>query len=61
VIWILAIVLLASLVLPRLLRRRREVDMVFPSQSISTLDTAMLKKTKKETKAALDAATLLLK
>ncbi len=35
--------------------------MVFPSQSISTLDTAMLKKTKKETKAALDAATLLLK
>ncbi len=59
--WILAFVLLAIVVLPRLLRRRREIVNVLPSQPISTLHTAMLKKTRKETKAALDAATLLLR
>jgi|RifCSP16_1_1023843.scaffolds.fasta_scaffold689052_1 hypothetical protein len=59
--WILAVVLLAFLVIPRLLRRRRGIVTVFPSQPISTLHTTMLRKTKKETKAALDAATMLLK
>ena len=58
--WILAIVLFVFIVVPRVLRRRRAVVAVFPSQPISTMNSAMSKKTKKETKAALDAATSLL-
>lgn len=59
--WILVVALLSFVVLPRLLRRRREIVPVSPWQPISTLHTARLKKTDKDTKAALDAATLLLR
>jgi hypothetical protein len=42
-------------------RRRREVVLVSSSETISTLHTGRAKKTTKETKAALEAATRLLR
>ncbi len=59
-IWMLVVVALLVVVLPRLARRRRELVTVFPWEPISTLHTAISRKTSKETKAALDAATQLL-
>ena len=58
--WVLGVVVLAF-VLPRIIRRRREIVAVFPWQPISTLNSAITKKTSKERKAALDAATSLLR
>jgi hypothetical protein len=60
-VWIALAVLFAVLVLPRVLRRQRESYSVFPSQPISTLNSARAKKTNEETKAALKAASSLLK
>lgn len=57
--WILAVVLLAFL-LPRLLRRRRDVIPMLPLQPIATFHGMRLKRTKRETKAALEAASALL-
>ncbi len=45
----------------RVTRRRRELVTVFPGEPISTLHTDMSKKTSKERRAALDAATQLLR
>ncbi len=59
-IW-LAVLLPLVFILTRLLKRRGERVPIFPWQPISTLHTARSKKTTKETKAALDAATLLLR
>jgi hypothetical protein len=58
--WLVLVLVLAA-VLARLVRRRREVVLVSPSETISTLHTGRSKKTTKETKAALDAATRLLR
>ncbi len=60
-LWIVTVVVFVFVVLPRLLRRRREVVAVLPSQPISTMNSTRSRKTKKETKAALDAATSLLR
>ncbi len=59
-LWLLALLLLV-VVLTGLMRRRREVVPIFPWEPISTLHTERSKKTSKETKAALDAATQLLR
>jgi hypothetical protein len=56
--WIGAVVLLV--VIPAVVRRRRETVKVFPWEPISTLHGDMSRKTPKERKAALDAATRLL-
>jgi hypothetical protein len=45
----------------RLARRRRGVVTVFPGEPISTLHTDRSRKTSKERKAALDAASQLLR
>jgi hypothetical protein len=58
-IWVVGAAL-AVFLLPRLLRAR-EIVAVFPWQPISTLHSAWSKRTSKETKAALDAATSLLR
>ena len=58
--WVLGLVALAF-ILPRLFRGRRGVVAIFPWQPISTLHSAWSKRTSKETKAALDAATSLLR
>ena len=57
--WILAVVLL-SFLLPRLLHRRRDVIPMLPLQPIATFHRMRLKRTKRETKAALEAASALL-
>ncbi len=57
----LLVVLALVVVIARLVRRRREVVPIFPWESISTLHSDRSKKTTKETKAALDAATRLLR
>jgi hypothetical protein len=59
-IWVLGLVVLAF-VLPRLIRQRREIVAIFPWQPISTLHSAWSRRTSKERKAALDAATSLLR
>jgi hypothetical protein len=58
-VWVVAAVL-AVFLLPRVLRAR-DVVAIFPWQPISTLHSAWSKRTSKETKAALDAATSLLR
>lgn len=47
-------------VISALVRRRREIVRIFPWEPISTLHGEMSRKTTKEHKAALDAATQLL-
>jgi hypothetical protein len=59
-LWLLAVVVLV-LVVPRLVRRRRELVPISPWESISTLHTDRSKKTTGATKAALAAATQLLR
>ncbi len=62
-VWLIGAIVLV-VVLPgavRLARRRRELVTIFPGEPISTLHTDMSRKTSKETKAALDAATELLR
>ena len=56
--WIGAVVLVV--VVPALMRRRREIVRIFPWEPISTLHGEMSRKTTKERQAALDAATQLL-
>ncbi len=56
--WIGAVVVV--LVVPVLARRRREIVKIFPWEPISTLHSERSRKTSKEQKAALDAATQLL-
>jgi len=59
-VWAVVLVVLVFVV-PRLLRRRREIVAVFPGQPLSTLNSAWSKRTSKQTKAALNAATSLLR
>ena len=59
-IWVLGVLGLVFVAF-RLVRGRREVFPVFPWQPISTLHSSWSKRTSKETKAALDAATALLR
>jgi hypothetical protein len=59
-LWLLAVVVLV-LVAPRLARRRRDLVPIFPWESISTLHTDRSKKTSDATRAALAAATQLLR
>jgi hypothetical protein len=56
--WIGAVVLVV--ILPAVLRRRREIVRIFPWEPISTLHGERSRKTTKERQAALDAATQLL-
>ena len=58
--WVIGLVVLVF-VLPQIVRRRREIVAIFPWQPISTLNSALARKTSKERKAALDAATSLLR
>ena len=41
--------------------RRRQVMEVFPAQPVSTLNSAWMRRTSKDTKAALNAATSMLR
>jgi hypothetical protein len=61
--WLIGTVVVAVVLhrMIRLARRRRELVTVLPGEPISTLHTDMSKKTSKERKAALDAATQLLR
>ncbi len=59
-IWI-AVLLPLLLFIARLLYRRADRVPILPGQPMSTLNSAMSKRTNKKTKAALDAATLLLR
>jgi hypothetical protein len=58
--WLVLALVLAAVAV-RLVRRRRAVVLVSPSETISTLNTDRSKKTTKDTRAALDAATRLLR
>jgi len=58
--WLVLVLVLAAVV-ARVVRRRREVVLVSSSETISTLHTGRAKKATKETKAALEAATRLLR
>ena len=57
--WIGTVVL--AVVVPVLIRRRREIVRIFPWEPISTLQGEMSRKSTRERKAALDAATQLLR
>jgi hypothetical protein len=59
-LWVLGAVVLVVFV-SRVVRSRREIVAVFPGQPVSTLHSAWSKRTRKETKAALSAATSLLR
>lgn len=60
VLWLLLVPLLVIAV-GGLMRRRRKVVSISPSETLSTLHTERSRKTTKETKAALDAATRMLR
>lgn len=57
--WWIGVVALVFAV-PAVLRRRREIVKIFPWEPISTLHSDLARRTTKERKAALDAATQLL-
>jgi hypothetical protein len=59
-LWILGAVALLFLV-PHLLKGRRGQVPVLPGQPITTIHSAISRRTSRETKAALDAATALLR
>jgi len=59
--WLLLLVPLLVIVVAVLMRRRRQTVSISSSETISTLHADLSKKATKETKAALDAATRLLR
>lgn len=59
--WVLLGVVAAGFVLSRFARRRRELFTVSPSEPISTLHMGTTRKRSDKTKAALDAASQVLR
>ncbi len=59
--WVLLAALSALLVLPRLARKRREQFPVLPGEPISTMRSETSRKRSNRTKAALDAASQVLR
>lgn len=59
-LWVLGVVAVV-LGVRWLVRGRREAVAVFPAQPVSTLNSAWLRRTSKDTKAALNAATSMLR
>jgi len=59
-LWVLGAVVLGAFV-ARVVRSRRKTVAVFPGQPVSTLHSAWSKRTSNERKAALNAATSLLR
>ncbi len=60
-LWVIVAVLLTTLVVPRLARRQRDVVTVTTSEPISTMHLSLSRKRTEEEKAALQAATKLLR